>query len=313
MKSPATFAFIMDPLERVNIHTDTSFAFMLEAHQRGHKVVYVPPNGIALRQADVWLHGQVVAVEDRAGAHYRVLETTALPATDCQAIFIRTDPPFDAAYLMSTWLLSFAERAGVRIINSPAGIRAANEKLYALEFPELCPKTLVSASRPALRDFVTALGGAAIAKPLHGHGGFGVVRLHNQDSNLNALLDMLTREGQDPILVQAYLPGGATGDKRLLLIDGALCGAVKRVPQAGDHRGNVHVGGRVEACTTDAQDAHIVATLGPALRRAGLYFVGLDVIDGKLIEVNVTSPTLVQELRRLTGVNVAGLLFDALK
>ncbi len=308
-----TLAFVMDPLERVSPRTDTSFAFMCEAYRRGHRVVYVRPSDVGLRDQTPILSGRQVNVFAGQTPHFSDVAPVRLWATDCAAIFIRTDPPFDEAYLTVTWLLSFAERAGVRVLNSPAGLRAANEKLYTLEFAALAPPTLVTSLRDEVRAFVEELGGEAIAKPIDGHGGFAVVRLSTGDSNFPALVDMLTREGQQPLLVQKLLPGGKAGDKRLFVLDGELRAALMRVPREGDHRSNVHVGGRVVACEIDARDRALVATMSQRLRADGLYFVGLDVIDGMLTDVNVTSPTLVQELKRLGGPDLAAEVIDSVE
>lgn len=308
-----TLAFIMDPIERVNIRTDTSFAFMLAACQRGHKVVHVAPSDIGLDGAMPILLGRSLEVYDRLGDHFRIFEKVRLEAKACDAIFIRTDPPFDAAYLTVTWMLSLAEDMGVRIINRPSGIRSANEKLYALHFAAWCPKTIITANRDDIRAFVANNDGQAIGKPTDGHGGYGVVRLRTGDSNINAIVDMLTAEGKRPIVVQQFLSEAAQGDKRLLVVNGEIRGAVRRVPRLDDHRGNVHVGGRAEACEITANDQAIVASMRDRLRADGLYFVGLDVIGDKLIEVNVTSPTLVQELRNLGGPDLAKEVLDALE
>lgn len=310
---PLTLAFVMDPLDRINPSVDTSFAFMLEAHRRGHRIIHTMPHEVGLAQASCSLHGRIVAVEDNQDAPFDIREYVRLQASACDAIFIRTDPPFDEQYLTTTWMLSFAVRAGVRVINSPRGLRAANEKLYALEFPELCPPTLVSASHDEIFRFIGEVGGEAVLKPVDGHGGFGVVRLHAGDVNAHALIDMLTLEGKLPTLAQAYIPEAKDGDKRLFLIDGELRGAVVRVPPTGDFRSNVHVGGRVEACEVTSRDQEIAATMAERLRRDGLFFVGLDVIGGKLSEVNVTSPTLVRELRQVGGPDLAAEVIDAIE
>ena len=310
---PLTLAFVMDPIERVNIRTDTSFAFMLAACQRGHRIMHVAPHDIGLVGSMPTFPARHLEVHDRQGDHYRVVGSTKLQASQCDAIFIRTDPPFDAAYLHVTWMLSLAESQGVRIINSPAGIRSANEKLYALNFVEMCPKTIISSSREDIRAFVDELGGQAIAKPTDGHGGYGVLRLQANDSNLSAIVDVLTGEGKRPIVVQQFLPEAAQGDKRLLVVNGDIRGAVRRVPRQGDHRGNVHVGGRTEACELTAADKAIVDAMRARLRADGLYFVGLDVIGDKLIEVNVTSPTLVQELRNLGGPDLAKDMIESVE
>lgn len=305
-----TLAFIMDPMERIRPQQDTTFAFMLAAQERGHRVLHVNPRDVAFSGSQVWLSGSVLSLMDAPAEHFTVRERCALRAADCSAIFIRTDPPFDEDYLTVTWLLSFAEAKGVRVINSPRGLRDANEHLYSLYFPDLCPETLVTSDRIEIDRFVREIG-TAVAKPINGHGGFGVVRLIAADTNMAALVDMLTLEGKRPVMVQRYLEEGLAGDKRLLLVDGELRGAVRRVPRVGDHRGNVHVGGRVERCTASASDERIVAALRDRLRADGLFFVGIDVIGDFLIEVNVTSPTLVRELKRLGGNDVAAEVIQA--
>jgi glutathione synthase len=305
-------AFVMNPMEGININADTSFAFMLAGAAKGCRIFHVNPADLDLSGDRLFMRGRFIEVAKQQGQFYKVLEETRISAEDCKAIFIRTDPPFDEAYLTATWLLGFAERRGVRVINSPRGVRSANEKLYAMEFPELCPDTIVTSSRDEILSFVRKENGRAIAKPLDGFGGFGVVFLREGDSNLKALIELLTLEGKEPILVQQYLPGGVNGDKRLLLINGKIRGAVRRVPQSDDHRGNVHVGGVAQACELDESDRHIETVLGERLRQDGLYFVGIDVIDGKLIEVNVTSPTLVQEVRDLGGPDLAAEVIDSL-
>lgn len=307
-----TFAFVMDPIARVNVETDTTFAFMMAAQARGHRILYVPPAGLNLNQAQLFLRGQQVELKAQQGEHVRFTQDVRVMAQDCSAIFIRQDPPFDVDYLTATWLLSFAEAQGTLVVNSPRGIRNANEKLYALEFPELCPPTLVSASRLEVRDFLQRVG-EGIAKPVDGHGGFGVFRLRPGDSNINAIVDHLTHEGRRPIIVQGFVQTTPQSDKRLLLIDGELRGAVKRVPAQNEHRGNVHVGGHTEACEITEHDQNIAKRMGKRLCDDGLFFVGLDVIGDKLIEVNVTSPTLVQELRRLGGPDLALAVIEALE
>lgn len=308
-----TFAFVMDPLERVNPDVDTSFAFMLEAYRRGHRVVHVLPSEVGLRASSCVLGGRDVEVRDEQERPFSIRETVLLEAKACDAIFVRTDPPFDQEYLTVTWMLSFAERDGVRIINSPRGLRAANEKLYALEWPELCPRTIVCNSHDEISDFVEDVGGEAVLKPVDGHGGYGVVRLKRGDPNSRALIDMLTLEAKQAIVAQEYLPAAEQGDKRLFVVDGELRACIVRVPRAGDFRSNVHVGGRVESCAASEADRQIVAAMRDRLRADGLYFVGLDVIGGRLSEVNVTSPTLVRELARLGGPDLAAEVIDSVE
>jgi len=305
-------AFVMDPMERVNPAHDTSFAFMLAAQARGFRVLHVLPKDIDLEPQALTFRGSELKVVDRKTDFFEVLNTSEVGEADVKAVFIRTDPPFDEAYLNVTWLLSFAERRGLKVINSPAGVRSANEKLYALEFPQLCPDTMVTASKAVARRFLEKHQGVAIAKPLDGHGGFGVLKLSHDDTNVSAILDLLTAEERQPIILQEYLPAASEGDKRLILIDGQLKGAITRIPKKGDHRGNVHVGGSVVRCEPDARDHAIAAAMTERLKADGLYFVGLDVIDGMLIEVNVTSPTLIREIRDLGGPDLAEEVFSSL-
>ncbi len=298
-------AFLMDPIDSINPHTDTSLAIMRAAAKRNMEVIYVPRGGLALDHGVLHVRGRQVHIDPTPQRYADLGDPVYCPASDCRAIFIRSDPPFNTLYLTETWMLSFAEAAGVRIINSPAALRNANEKLFALEFPELCPSTLVTSDRESIKTFIEQQDGVAIGKPLHGFGGYGVVKLRHDDSNLNAIIDMLTLEGRDPIIVQQYLPEAQQGDKRLFMLNGQLRAALQRIPHQSDHRGNVHVGGSVMACEPDAHDQLIANRVGPVLRARGLFFVGMDVIAGKLIEINVTSPTLVQELKRLGGPDLA--------
>lgn len=303
-------AFVMDPMNKVNPEVDTSFALMREAQKRGFEIVHVDPAQISLQGDEVKLRGTRLKVHDDRQAPHTVLEAVHSPATDFRAIFIRTDPPFDQDYLNATWLLSFARRQGVRVFNDPRGIRNANEKLYALEFADLCPPTLVTASIDDVRVFLESVGGQAVAKPLDGFGGYGVMRLNQGDSNVNAIVELLSQAGTQPIIVQRYLPEASQGDRRLFMLDGELVAVLQRTPAEDDHRGNVHVGGTTSATEINARDRLIAERLGPRLKSDGLFFVGLDVIAGLLIEVNVTSPTLIQELRRHGGPDLAEVILD---
>lgn len=307
-----TVAFVMDPLERINPAADTSFAMMLEAQKRGFRILHVNPAHLGLSGSQLTLRASVVTVNDTPTGYFAVSERITAKASDCAAIFIRTDPPFDEAYLTATWMLTFAEEAGVRVINSPRGIRSANEKLYALHFADVCPETIITTTRDDAKAFLEAHGGEAIAKPLDGFGGFGVMRLRRGDSNVNAIVDTLSHEGRRPVLVQRYLPEGAQGDKRLFMLDGKLIAALQRVPSGDDHRGNVHVGGTIRATEVTEAEQRIADRLGPRLRADGIFFAGLDVIAGKLIEVNVTSPTLTRELKRVGGPDIVALIFDTI-
>ncbi|MEO1173479.1 MAG: glutathione synthase, partial [Myxococcota bacterium] len=258
----------------------------------------------------VWLRGQEITVQKDPAKPFTVGAPVHAAAVDFAAIFIRTDPPFDEAYLNTTWLLSFAVAAGANVVNDPKGIRNGNEKLYALEFADLCPETIVTASLEDVRAFLARVDGQAVAKPLDGHGGFGVMRLRDGDSNVNAIVETLSLEGRQPIIVQRYLPEATEGDRRLFMLDGELAAVLQRTPAADDHRGNVHVGGTTSATEVSDQDRLIAERLGPRLKADGILFAGLDVIAGKLIEINVTSPTLVQELRNHGGPDLAVSIID---
>lgn len=303
-------AFVMDPMSKVNPEVDTSFALMREAQKRGFEIVHVDPAQISLQGDEVRLRGTRLEVHDDRENPHTTLEPIHEPAKGFRAIFIRTDPPFDQDYLNATWLLSFARRQGVKVFNDPRGVRNANEKLYALEFADLCPATLVTASIDDVRSFLDSVGGQAVAKPLDGFGGFGVMRLRQGDSNVNAIVELLSQAGTQPIIVQRYLPEASQGDRRLFMLDGELVAVLQRTPADDDHRGNVHVGGTTSATEINARDRLIAERLGPRLKSDGLFFVGLDVIAGLLIEVNVTSPTLIQELRRHGGPDLAKAILD---
>ncbi len=302
---PRTLAFVMDPMERVNPATDTSFALMLAGQARGFRIFHVEPRGVGLEEGRTRLEGRFVSVRDQAAAFYDAISDDRIEANSCAAIFIRTDPPFDEDYLTVTLLLSVAEAQGVRVINSPRGLREANEHLYSLNFPELCPATTVSSSPRVLRAFVEQVGGEAIGKPINGHAGQGVVRLTVGDSNLPALLDMLTLEGKAPTMVQAFVPEGAECDRRLFIIDGELRAVLRREVPSGDHRANIHVGARPQLVDPNDTDRALTAALRDRLLADGLTFVGADVVGDRLIEVNVTSPTLVRELTALGGPDLA--------
>jgi len=310
---PKLFAFIVDPMEKMTPAEDTTFAFMLAARAKGHHVVHVLPQNVTYKNTKVYLHGERVEVFDEKDKHFQILKKVQLEASECQAIFIRSNPPFDEAYLNLTWILSFAEDQGVRIVNSPKGLRNANEHLYALEFAEYAPATLVTNQGDKIRAFVEEVGGIAIAKPIDGHAGFGVLKLQIGDSNLPAIVEVLTLGGKTPIIVQAYIPEAEQGDKRIILVDGQPRGAVLRVPGADDHRGNLHVGAQAKACELNPRDIEICAAMRPKLQADGLFFAGIDILGDYLIEVNVTSPTLVRELKALGGPDVAAEVIAALE
>jgi glutathione synthase len=291
--------YIMDPVETVLPDKDTTFAFMRSAQNRGHDNLHTGLAGIYLSQGKV--RARVRPVRVHSGAPWLELGTeTDVALGDAAAVMIRKDPPFDIDYLYATLLLEHA-RGDTLLINDPRALRDGNEKLYALEFPELAPRTLVASHRDTILDFVTQVGGHAVIKPLDGAGGVGVLALHASDENARGIVDVVTREGKRLAMVQEYLPSVRQGDKRILLLDGEPLGAILRVPRADDLRSNIHVGGSVVPADLTPTERAMVQAMAPRLRRDGLVFVGLDVIGERLTEVNVTSPTGIQQLGRFTG------------
>jgi len=303
---------IMDPVETVQVDADTSFALMLEAQGRGHRVDHA-------LMTDLFLDGKRLGARVRE-AHMRrqPLPPIELSAPqdvwldEVDAILVRKDPPFDEGYLWGCQLLEHV-RGRTLVVNDPRGLRDANEKLYATLFPELMPQTLVSASKARLKEFVRHAGGAAVLKPLSGAGGDGIFLLREDDLNLNAIVETVTRDGKRLAMAQRFLPEVSQGDKRVLVLDGEPLGAILRVPRRDDVRSNIHVGGTVERAAVDEHDRRIVAGLADRLRSDGLFFVGLDVIGGKLTEVNVTSPTGIQQMSRLDGKNHSATVLEWLE
>ncbi len=289
----------MDPFTGMLPDKDTSFAFMRAALARGHEVLHCRPEQLFCEGKGVGALACSLQVSDRA-PHVTAGVARLEQLAQLDAVFIRKDPPFDSAYLHMTQLLDLVKEQTL-VINDPGAVRDANEKLYALRFTEFMPPTLVSANEQQLIAFVSRVGGRAVIKPLDGAGGSGVAVLGSSDVNLRPLIGLLTAEGRRLAMVQEFQPAVVEGDKRVLLLDGEVLGTIRRVPQAGDIRANIHVGGRVEATTLSRAEKSMVDAVGMRLKAVGLWFVGLDVIDGKLIEINVTSPTGIQELGRLTN------------
>jgi glutathione synthase len=307
------FAFVMDPLELVLPDKDTTFVFMLESLARGHEVYFA-------EVADLFVHtsmpharvrrAEVMRPQTPGDPHHRLFEERVLPLDSFDAVFMRKDPPFDMSFFFATHLLQLVDPTKTLVLNDPRGLREANEKLYALRFPDVIPTSLISSDMNRLKEFMHELGGEMIIKPLDGAGGAGVFHLHAGDRNLNAILETSTWNGRRLIMAQRYLPEIRQGDKRLIVLDGEPLGAVMRVPREDEHRGNIHVGGTVLKTEVTKRDREIVAALAPSLRADGLYFVGLDVIGDWVTEVNVTSPTGIQEINTLDGVKLEANVID---
>ena len=305
--------FVMDPVEDVNVREDTTFALMLAAQQRDWDVYYIRPQDLAAEGDEAWATICPVEVRRDPDDKVRYGDSTyeALHALD--SVWMRKDPPFDTRYLYEANLLELAQNKGCLVVNEPRGLRAANEKLYALNFPEVIPDTVVSADSGRIKDFVADHDGMGVLKPLGGHGGEGIFVLDEDDRNLNAIIEVSTNHGNKPVMCQEYLPEARHGDKRILMLDGEAMGAILRVPQPKEHRSNIHVGGTVEKTELTEKEQHICDVVGPRLVEDGLYFVGLDVIGNRLTEVNVTSPTGIQEMSRLDGVDGPGQVMDWLQ
>lgn len=303
-------AFIMDPIQNVLIDKDTTFAFMLEAQARGHDLWYLEMPDLFIDRARAMGRVRRIELRREPHNHFTFGKEQTGPLGDFDAIFMRKDPPFDIAYLHATQLLDLAQNQGALVLNNPTGLRAANEKLYALNFPSVIPATLVSHDATSLKTFLEELGGEMIIKPIDGHGGAGIFYVHRDDRNLNSILETATREGREPIIAQQYIPEVRQGDKRLIVLNGEPLGCTLRVPQSDENRGNIHVGGTCVRANVTDRDKEICRIVFPWLQRDGLYFVGLDIIGEYLTEVNVTSPTGVQEIDRLNNACLEAHVID---
>jgi glutathione synthase len=304
------FAFVMDPLESVLPDKDTTFVFMLEALARGHELFFAGLKDLYSRGPQALARARRCEVM-RAVPHFRWRDDGAeYPLEHFDAIFMRKDPPADANYLYATMLLSLADRQRTFVLNHPPGLREANEKLYSLNFPAAIPPTIVTYEIARLKQFMQEQGGEMIVKPLDGHGGEGVFHAHAGDRNLNAILETVTRFETRPIMGQRYIPEVRNGDKRVIVLNGEPLGGTFRVPREDEHRGNIHVGGFCVKAELTARDREICRIMRPRLERDGLYFVGLDIIGDYVTEVNVTSPTGVQEINGLDGVKLEANVID---
>lgn len=311
---PLRLAVVMDPLPKVLPDKDTTFVFMLEAQRRGHAVFTLDHKDLFTDGPDVRALCRATEVRRPTAddpSHYSLREAEIAPLTSFDAVLMRTDPPVDQDYLYATHLLSLVEAQGVFVMNRPGALRDANEKLYALNFPDCIPRTLVTRSIQQLKDFLVELGGDMIVKPPHGWGGLSIFHVHAGDRNINAILEMMTDDGRKLVMAQQYIKEvRETGDERVILLDGEVLGAIARVPREDESRGNIHVGGSVKKVTIGPRERRICDRVAPRLKADGLWFVGLDIIGDYLTEVNVTSPTGVQEIDRLDGVSLEARVID---
>jgi glutathione synthase len=304
-------AIQMDPIETINIDADSTFVLALEAQARGHGLFHYLPQHLSLREGRLKARGRRLEVRREHGRHHAFGAWETLDLAGMDVILMRQDPPFDMAYITATHLLEHVADAAL-VVNDPASVRNAPEKLFVTRFRELMPPTLITSDRAEILDF-RAAHKDIILKPLFGNGGAGVFRIRPDDENLSSLLEMFTQLYREPIIVQRYIPAVRQGDKRIILVDGEAKGAVLRVPPEGEARANLHVGARAVKTELTARDREICAAIGPTLREQGLIFVGIDVIGDYLTEINVTSPTGIQEIHRLDGARLEVAVWDAIE
>ncbi len=304
-------AIQMDPIESINIDADSTFVLALEALRRGHRLYHYLPQHLSLRQGRLSAWARPLVVRREKGNHFTLGEPGQLDLGSVDVVLMRQDPPFDMAYITATHLLEHIHPKTL-VVNDPFQVRNAPEKLLVTHFPDLMPPTLISADRRQILDFREEHQNI-ILKPLFGNGGAGVFHITPGDDNLASLLEMFTQLYREPIIVQRYLPEVRQGDKRIILIDGVAAGAVNRVPAAGESRSNMHVGGRPEKSALTRREEEICAAIGPTLKERGLVFVGIDVIGDYLTEINVTSPTGLQEINRFDGTALEVQLWDAIE
>jgi glutathione synthase len=304
-------AIQMDPIETIDIDADSTFVLALEAQRRGHGLYHYLPRGLTYAHGRVVARARPLSVRRERGNHFSLGAPEAIDLRTLDIVLMRQDPPFNLAYVAATHLLERVHPEPL-VVNDPVAVRNAPEKLFVTQFPELMPPTLITYDHEQVKAFRREHG-HIIVKPLYGNGGAGVFHITPEDDNLNSLLDLLIQTVNEPLVVQKYLPEIKQGDKRIVLIDGAPAGAVNRIPPAGDARANMHVGGRAEKATLSRRDREICEVLGPVLSEQGLVFVGIDVIGGYLTEINVTSPTGLQEIDRFDEVSLEARIWDVIE
>jgi glutathione synthase len=304
-------AIQMDPIGAINIAGDSTFRIGLEAEARGHRLFYYTPDRLSYREGRVLARGWPLTLRRDAGNHFTLGAEAEVDLAGMDVVWLRQDPPFDMGYITTTHILERIHPATL-VVNDPFWVRNSPEKLLVLNFPDLTPPTLIARGLAEIRAF-RAVHGDVILKPLYGNGGAGVFRLDPNDRNLASLHELFTGISREPLIVQRYVPAVVKGDKRIILVDGEPVGAINRVPAEGETRSNMHVGGRPEPARLTARDREICAAIGPTLREKGQVFVGIDVIGDWLTEINVTSPTGIQELERFDGTNAARLIWEAIE
>lgn len=301
----------MDPIDKIDIRGDSTFAMLLEAQKRGHELFYYTPNNLALDGERLIARGSTISVEDKIGDHYKLSQPRKIDLGTWDVVLLRQDPPFDMGYITTTHLLERIHPKTL-VVNDPASVRNAPEKVWVLDFLDLMPPTMVTRNPEDVIEF-RARYKDIIIKPLYGNGGAAVFRIREDDSNLNSLIELFHILSREPFMVQQYRPEVRQGDKRIILIDGEPAGAINRVPADGETRSNMHVGGTPKPTELTPRDKEICARLGPELKRRGLIFTGIDVIGPYLTEINVTSPTGIRQVKAFGGADIASLIWDAIE
>ncbi|MFZ0559661.1 MAG: glutathione synthase [Methylovirgula sp.] len=301
----------MDPIEGINFAGDSTFALMLEAMARGHRLLYYTPDKLSWFSSGIVAEAAPIEVRDSAGDYFHLGKVARQNLAAVDVVLLRQDPPFDLAYITSTYLLERLP-ANVLVVNDPASVRNAPEKLFVMQFPQFMPPTLITRSKAAIEAFLEEHG-EVVMKPLHGHGGAAVFKLQRKDPNFGSLYDLFATTFKEPWVVQRFLPQIVEGDKRIILIDGIAAGAVNRLPSGSDIRANMVRGGAAAAADLTTREKEICAAIGPELKRRGLWLVGIDVIDGYLTEINVTSPTGIRAVRNVGGPDLAAKFWDVIE
>jgi glutathione synthase len=301
----------MDPIERIDIRGDSTFAILLEAQRRDYEIFYYTPPNLALEGNRLLARGHTLNVADKEGAHYKLGEARRENLNDWDVVLLRQDPPFDMAYITTTHLLERIHPETL-VVNDPAHVRNAPEKIFVLDFLDLMPATLVTRSLDDVLAFRRQYKDI-IVKPLYGNGGASVFRIRPEDTNVGSLVELFQTVFREPFMVQEYRPEVRAGDKRIILVDGEVAGAINRVPAEGETRSNLHVGGTAAKTELTEREHEICARLGPELKRRGLIFTGIDVIGGFLTEINVTSPTGIRQVKAFGGADIAALIWDAIE
>ena len=310
---PLTVAVQMDPLENINIAGDSSFALMLSAQERGHRVFHYAPEALNYRDGRVWTLAHPVTVRRETGNHFDFGDPVKLDLGDeADVVLMRQDPPFDLGYITATHLLERIAHKTL-VVNDPASVRNAPEKVFVLDYARFMPPTLITRSLEEAKLFL-AEHGSIVVKPLHGNGGKAIFKIDSDGANLSSLIEVFNTAYREPHMVQAFLPGVARGDKRIVLVDAEIAGAINRIPGEGEIRSNLAVGGSAVKTGLTAREIEICEALGPELRKRGLIFVGIDVIGGEwLTEINVTSPTGIVAIDKFNGTDTAGMIWDAIE